>query len=379
MSHRADTHFFDKKRDWSKRKDQILAYYLEPYLAKIAALRKPILIVDGFAGRGKYLDGEPGSPLIIRAKIQTARAKRNAGTISAVFVEPERMLADVLVGLVGDLPNATVRCERFGQVIPDLERAAQTHSTFLYLDPYTVEGLEWQSLGRVLSQVSSDRSVEMLLNFNVDSFARRGLAALSMKAPTPDESLPEAEAEDPSAPVADGLDSIIGGSWWRSILASPESYPRRVERITQAFCDQLRKRFAEVCVHEIREKSRHLVPKYVLVFCSRHPDTRELMNDAMVVSLRTLADQEKPEQDTLFETRPESLVPDANRLPELVLQAANERKSRKELVYDVLGLAFGSYPSGDIRRAIGGLIKQGQLCSDRLDRRQNDETQIWRP
>ena len=57
--------FFDKKKPWSRYKDSILDYYLEPYLAKVARIGKPIVIVDCFAGAGKYEDGELGSPLII--------------------------------------------------------------------------------------------------------------------------------------------------------------------------------------------------------------------------------------------------------------------------------------------------------------------------
>src|SRR6266480_594852 len=65
--------FFDVKRDWSKYKDSVLDYYLVPYLQKVKDLRKPICIVDMFAGRGEFLTGEPGSPLIIAKRLQELR------------------------------------------------------------------------------------------------------------------------------------------------------------------------------------------------------------------------------------------------------------------------------------------------------------------
>ena len=61
MGHKADKSFFDEKRHWSKRKDKILECYLTPYLSKIATQGHPVLIVDAFAGPGKFGDGEPGS------------------------------------------------------------------------------------------------------------------------------------------------------------------------------------------------------------------------------------------------------------------------------------------------------------------------------
>jgi three-Cys-motif partner protein len=69
-----DSSFFNAKRPWSRYKDFLLQSYLEPYIPKVAKLRKPILIVDCFAGRGSFDDGEPGSPLIIAKAIQTWRA-----------------------------------------------------------------------------------------------------------------------------------------------------------------------------------------------------------------------------------------------------------------------------------------------------------------
>src|SRR5436305_12769116 len=67
--------FFDTKREWSKYKDAILDYYLRPYLQKVKEIkagrgRKPICIVDMFAGRGEFKTGEPGSPRIIAGHLQ---------------------------------------------------------------------------------------------------------------------------------------------------------------------------------------------------------------------------------------------------------------------------------------------------------------------
>ena len=56
--------FFEKKKDWSKTKDSILGSYLTPYFYKLLAYHRPICYIDCFAGKGKFDDGNLGSPLI---------------------------------------------------------------------------------------------------------------------------------------------------------------------------------------------------------------------------------------------------------------------------------------------------------------------------
>ena len=48
-----------KKTGVVEYKDFILNYYLEPYIPKVNTLKKPILIIDCFAGRGSFDDGQP--------------------------------------------------------------------------------------------------------------------------------------------------------------------------------------------------------------------------------------------------------------------------------------------------------------------------------
>ena len=79
--------FFRKKREWSKYKDFILGYYLEPYVPKVNHLKKPILVIHCFAGRGEFWDGQPGSPLIISYIVRKWRDK--GVPIRGIFIEAE--------------------------------------------------------------------------------------------------------------------------------------------------------------------------------------------------------------------------------------------------------------------------------------------------
>lgn len=60
-----DDEFFDTCEDWSRRKHLILEHYLPPATAKLRRVSpdRRVIILDGFAGRGRYEDGTPGSPV----------------------------------------------------------------------------------------------------------------------------------------------------------------------------------------------------------------------------------------------------------------------------------------------------------------------------
>ncbi|MCH8020089.1 three-Cys-motif partner protein TcmP [candidate division KSB1 bacterium] len=78
--------FFDGKREWSEVKDQVLAHYIEAYLKKVKMLNKPILLIDAFAGQGKFGDGKPGSPLLMLEKAE----KYVPNNYFAIFVNKEK-------------------------------------------------------------------------------------------------------------------------------------------------------------------------------------------------------------------------------------------------------------------------------------------------
>ena len=82
------TNFFESKKDWSRNKDAVLERYLTPYTAKILNTHKPLVIIDCFAGKGKFDDGSAGSPIIIanhiRSVLENDRGNKN---ISGLFIE----------------------------------------------------------------------------------------------------------------------------------------------------------------------------------------------------------------------------------------------------------------------------------------------------
>ena len=83
--------FFIIKNDWSVIKDRLLGCYLMPYFQKILKTKKPTYYVDCFAGKGRFEDGQDGSPLIalkIRNEClkQTTEENKN-GAIKTCFID----------------------------------------------------------------------------------------------------------------------------------------------------------------------------------------------------------------------------------------------------------------------------------------------------
>ncbi len=377
MTHKADSSFFSAKRPWSERKDLFLKCYLKPYLWKVATQKKPILLVDGFAGPGQFDDGKEGSPVILCSAANQARSEGLSVPVKVLCVEKDQSLFGKLRERVGSFDQTTVLNSDFQSVLADIELQARTHSVFLYLDPFTVTGLKLSALDSVLKWVSAGSSVELLLNFSGTALSRIGCSLLAIDA---------AEAADDDEPQllgsesagADDLTEVLGGNWWRDVIVSPKPFAEKVSDLTNGYCDKLKTRLSQVGWHDIRAKSKHSLPKYTMVFGSRHPDALLLMNDAAVQSRGTLAEEEAPSASLLFEMRSESLVPNVDKLPPLVLGVLTGRLSRKALGAKFVREHFGVYSISQINKAISKLITDGKVQSSTGKSRINDDVELWR-
>jgi len=380
LAHKADESFFDEKRLWSKRKDLILSYYLKPYLTKVNRLRRPILLVDGFAGRGRFRDGSMGSPLIMATKAKEAVA--SGATITQLCIEADPQLFVELQRATGGFTFVECQNRTFLEALPDIERLASRFTVFLYVDPYAVKGLEWAAMDSVFRHLrTSLSSIELLLNFNGEAFARRARSSLAIKPPEPDETdgdeTLDGPAKDDETPAGQ-LDQIVGGDWWRELLRSKATFADEVRLLGTGLCDRLRERFAEVYEHPIKEHWRHKVPKYSLIFASRSPDATRLMNNAIVRSTELWARDTEPVESSLFELRSTEVVPEPGDLPQAVLESASKRMTRGGLIVAFMRQHFGVWKDSDIRGAIEKHLKAGRMVSATGKNRINDDVEVWR-
>ena len=81
--------FFLEKKAWTMVKDELLGCYFKPYVSKILHTNRPLVYADCFAGKGKFADGNNGSPLIALETIDQCCASTSVQRprIEATFID----------------------------------------------------------------------------------------------------------------------------------------------------------------------------------------------------------------------------------------------------------------------------------------------------
>ncbi len=336
-------------------------------MAKVRRLGRPVLLVDGFAGPGRYGDGEIGSPLLICVKVKAA-LQRPGPKISVWCIESDAELCNRLSSNLSGFSFAEPRCAKFLDFLDEIISATSTQTVFVYVDPYTAADIEWKALERLAQRVhSAGASVEVLVNFNTASFVRWGLAALSHPVPAVDDQVEDIEnidAEMIEAPAADRLNRIVGGGWWADVLGRGRPFDEMVCEIAKQFAERLRGLFAEVGSVAIKRRSDDRVPKYHMVFGSRHPDALKLMNQAMVKA----RGQSDFQIDLFADDAADSLI----------LELASAWMPRGELILATMRRAFCQYYEKDIRGRIEQLLKQKKLEAENGKTKINNSVRVRR-
>jgi three-Cys-motif partner protein len=163
------------KRDLhTAAKHRVLRTYVDGWIAVMAqqALKarayspgKPrLLIVDGFAGPGRYELGEPGSPLILLDALLSHSARERLGDVEFLFLFIEhdaRRVAQLRkeVDVLGALPpNVRLRVEHgefeatFGQLLDQVtDHGRRLIPTFAFIDPFGYSTASMSLTGRLLS------------------------------------------------------------------------------------------------------------------------------------------------------------------------------------------------------------------------------------
>ncbi|PZG42765.1 hypothetical protein C1I98_19450 [Spongiactinospora gelatinilytica] len=153
-------------------KHEILRQYLPPFIAMpgSTAVGKQVVVLDGFAGRGRYPDGSPGSAeLILRAM----RSFQNSRNVFGFFVEKDQALYANLSGVVEEYSSQGLSARAFAGSVEDhldiVIRQAAPSPLLLFLDPCGA-GLPFDRLVQVLvgPRRAARPQTEVLLNFSAD-------------------------------------------------------------------------------------------------------------------------------------------------------------------------------------------------------------------
>jgi three-Cys-motif partner protein len=151
-----------KYTDHTRAKHDLLVGYLHAWFPIIASQSKAINVIDGFAGPGRYQDGEPGSPLLmIDAFVEHKNASpaMKAADVYYDFVEDRNDRVEFLRDQLSRLilpPNVHIGVhegsfdEVMGAILDGIPATAGLAPTFAFIDPFGYTGHGIQLSSRIL-------------------------------------------------------------------------------------------------------------------------------------------------------------------------------------------------------------------------------------
>ena len=300
--------FFKQKKDWSEVKDQLLGCYFKPYIQKVLHTRKPIAYVDCFAGKGKFEDGNPGSPIIALDTINECVSKTTMASsyIETTFIDLN--YGEDLKKNLSGYPRVNIISGRFEDNIDGILQNKNGYNVFLYIDPYGIKALNCAMFDRFAN--NGFYSIELLINMNSFGFIREACHAMGTTFSIDDKAIFDDLVEyDPTELSASDksvleLDEIAGGTYWHTIIKDYndkkiDGYEAE-ERFARQYCQRLMKSYKYVLNMPLRIK-RGQRPKYRMIHATNHPDGCLLMVDNICNRWQALQDIQNQGQLSFFE------------------------------------------------------------------------------
>jgi three-Cys-motif partner protein len=370
MATGAGDEYWDERRLPSAFKHDLLRRYLPVYSGKTGSRSdgKAFVYLDGYAGRGRYEDGTPGSPEEI---MRVAENQRRLGINHQLFFyERDRKSFDVLAAVVSEYQQRGVQAiaarEDTIRGLDDVLQAAAGVPLFLFLDPCGI-GLPFPVLTRTLtgSRASIWPPTEVLLNFSLEAVRRIG--GLVTAANFPEASLAR-------------LDESLGGDWWREYFEHGVT-DEAVGLVVAGFVNGLQRATRmRIQTIPVRRAPTHK-PVYHLIFGTRSPLGIWHFGDAVARATETwwntqdaqeVERQDAAGQPALFTVtemvRPklenvetEATGPIADNIARLMAQRGSFRVG--DLPVEVFGDYYGRVRETTVRAAVKELYRNGLTSS----------------
>ncbi|MBN7407839.1 three-Cys-motif partner protein TcmP [Mycobacteroides abscessus subsp. abscessus] len=371
----------DEARSQSVFKHAILQSYLPRFAAMTGkwAQGNRVVLLDGFAGRGRYPDGKPASG---EQMLLAARKIQRTTHVEVMLVEREHKDFLTLSDVAAEYSRLGITAEAFhGEVenyLDEVVHRATGVPLFLFLDPCGAN-VQYEAITKTLSQDRRLRraATEALMNISAD-LIRRAAGCVS-----------KGQLHNGSITK---LDNMCGGRWWQPIaLAAYEQNPKRTwEAAADAVVNQHAQRLAEQSgmrpvVVPVRRKIHHQ-PVYYLVFLTRAPHGRWIFGDALAHArqqwLRVLGPDDEEAEGMLFNFVEDQIESESQRayaqLKENITALAD--RGRAKLVDHpeaVFGSAFGLAQEKQVRQAVRELNKANEVQLDDTAPQPRDWI-IWR-
>ncbi|MFF9690512.1 three-Cys-motif partner protein TcmP [Streptomyces sp. NPDC014623] len=328
---------------------------------------KRVVYLDGYAGEGRYENGEPASGEIALRVASHLRSKAGL-TLECFFSEAQPKSYDRLHEVVQQYRARGVRAhahrgEVDGVLDQVVERAVR-EPLFLFLDPCGLV-LPQDRLVDVLARKRPQKrpATELLMNFSMMAVWRLGGHVRSPKG---------------NEKSLQRFDDVCGGTWWRDYFAdavSPRSGDSAAEDAIEAVAGEYARRLEQRTGMLVQSVPVSHSPRkravYRLVFATRSPYGLWVFGDA-VARARTewWKELEEREEDALFSMAPNPKEVEAKALPEIAanLERLLARTRRPVKVVDhtleIFGSFYGQVTEPVVRQAVRLLHQQGKTPSN---------------
>jgi len=362
--------FFVEKKAWSVVKDELLGCYFKPYVSKILHTYKPLVYVDCFAGKGKFDDGNQGSPLIALDVISQCQASTTVtGTsIEATFIDLN-YAADLQENLK-DYPWVKIVSGKYEDNIRSILKNKSGCNVFLYIDPYGIKALQCTLFDDFAR--GKFNSIELLINMNSFGFIREACHAMGTTFDDKEifDDLVEYEPTkmDASDKSIKELNEIAGGDYWQPIIASYKKHEINgydaESQFAEQYCMRLMQSYTYVLNMPLRIK-RNQRPKYRLIYATNHRDGCLLMVDNICSRWQALQEIQSGGQLQLWDENYDNQVVDDDDIEKKTIEHFSQCENWTSL-YEALAVFFMKHgpicSTGVVKNILKKLEQEGRLC-----------------
>jgi three-Cys-motif partner protein len=326
-------------------KHEIQRRYLGAWLAILGHTMSPLVLVDGFAGRGRYTGGEPGSPLLFWQRAVEAVEVERPKEVQIGCVELNQNNFTELTSVIAELSHPRVSIEArkgyFAEQVcrkaDELRARSWVPPVFWTADPFGFRGVP---LAVIRNLMETDRW-EVMITFMVRDM-RRFLAQDNFQAP---------------------LDEFFGGGAWRSCLELSPGEDRE-QKLLLTYSQVVRESVARFATPFRVFEDDRTQTLYYLVHLTNSPLGMRKMKEAMV----------KQSEDMTFwpvtRRNPHQIELDVKEAEPYPSLQAHLEETYTDRTLSFVDLMNEDYPEslwveGNYRKAILALEKLGRVKIDR--------------
>ncbi|CDD91746.1 putative uncharacterized protein [Coprobacillus sp. CAG:826] len=330
--------FFKEKKKWSLTKDKILGKYLVPYFQKLMCYGRPICYVDCFAGKGKFDDGQDGSPLIALKCLDKTLSKSSRNIpVYSYFIELnhytdlEKNIRLYLTSFKNiSKIEYSVKSGKFEDNIDSILSEHKDSTVFLYIDPYGIKAIDVEKFNKF--KTDEKKSVELLINFNTWGFFREACRVLKVDFKlNPEIEKYLVEYDSNNNLNREELCKIAGGDFWIEIVKKYKNKELKANEaeyeLAKNIAEKFRKMYKYTLNVPVMSSDSSSIPKYRLFYLTNHTDGYLIMADIMFHELEEAKIRQRNGQMDLFSTDTEGKITqdeDIEKLIKTMIKMYNE-------------------------------------------------------